>query len=87
MEKITDKYYLGGNKSTYILYERKISEKTGKETYKNIGYMSTLEAVYTSLLEKEIKEDVAILNNISQITNMIKELREFTIKYVKENAK
>ena len=86
MEKITDKYYLGSSKSTFILYEKKISS-TGKETYKNIGYMATLEAVYTTLLEKEIKENVAILNNIEKITNMIKELREFTIKYVNENRK
>lgn len=48
MEKITDKYYLGSSKSTFILYEKKISS-TGKETYKNIGYMATLEAVYTTL--------------------------------------
>ena len=86
MEKITDKYYLGSSKSTFILYEKKISS-TGKETYKNIGYMATLEAVYTTLLEKEIKENVAILNNIEKITNMIKELREFTIKYVDESSK
>lgn len=86
MEKITDKYYLGSSKSTFILYEKKISS-TGKETYKNIGYMATLEAVYTTLLEKEIKENVAILNNIEEITNMIKDLREFTIKYVNENMK
>ena len=86
MEKITDKYYLGSSKSTFILYEKKISS-TWKETYKNIGYMATLEEVYTTLLEKEIKENVAILNNIEKITNMIKDLREFTIKYVDENSK
>ena len=86
MEKITDKYYLGSSKSTYILYEKKLST-TGKETYKNIGYMATLEAVYTTLLEKEIKEDVSILNNIEKITNMVKDLREFTVKYVSENVK
>ena len=49
MEKINDKYYLGSNRTTYILYERKISS-TGKENYKNIGYISTLEAVL-SLIE------------------------------------
>ena len=86
MEKITDKYYLGSSKSTYILYEKKIST-SGKETYKNIGYMATLEAVYTTLLEKEIKEDISILNNIEKITAMVKDLREFTVKYVSENVK
>jgi len=86
MEKITDKYYLGSSKSTYILYEKKLST-SGKETYKNIGYMATLEAVYTTLLEKEIKEDISILNNIEKITAMVKDLREFTVKYVSENVK
>ena len=87
MEKITDKYYLGSNKNTFILYEKRISETTGKETYKNIGYRTTLEAVYTTLIEKEIKEDLTILNNIKKITEMINELREFTINYVKEHNK
>ena len=82
MEKITDKYYLGSNKNTYILYEKRTLSTTGKETYKNIGYISTLEAVYTTLIEKEIKEDLSVLNNISKIIDMIKELREFTIKHV-----
>lgn len=86
MEKITDKYYLGSNKNTYILYERKVSETTGKESFKNIGYLTTLEAVYTALLEKEIKEDLTILNNLNKISDMIKELREFTIEYVKNNV-
>ena len=85
MEKITDKYYLGSNKNTFILYEKKISSATGKETYKNIGYIATLEAVYSTLLEKEMREDLAILNNIEQINKMIKELRRFTIEYVKQH--
>lgn len=84
MEKITDKYYLGSNKNIFILYERKISETTGKESYKNIGYIATLEAVYSTLLEKEIREDLTILNNINRINELIKELKDFTVKYVNE---
>ena len=86
MEKITEKYYLGSNKSTFILYEKRISA-TGKETYKNLGYMATLEAVYTTLLNKELREDLQLLNNIEKISKMIQELREFTVKYVNENSK
>ena len=84
MEKITDKYYLGSNKNTFILYEKRISN-TGKETFKNIGYIATLEAVYSTLIDKEIKGNIAILNNIAKINNMIKELKNFTIKYVSEH--
>ena len=86
MKKITEKYYLGSNKSTFILYEKRMST-TGKETYKNLGYMATLEAVYTTLLNKELREDLEILNNIDRMNEMIKELRDFTIKYVSENCK
>lgn len=86
MEKITEKYYLGNNKSTFILYEKRMSS-SGKESYKNLGYMATLEAVYTTLLNKELREDLTILNNIEKINEMIKELREFTIKYVSEHSK
>lgn len=80
MEKITDKYYLGSNKSTFILYEKKITS-SGKENYKNIGYLASLDAVYTTLLEKEVREDLAVIHNIAKIRDMIKELKEFTIKY------
>ena len=86
MEKITEKYYLGSNKSTFILYEKKISA-TGKETFKNLGYIATLDAVYATLLNKELREDLGILNNIEKINKMIKELRDFTVKYVTENCK
>lgn len=83
MEKINDKYYLGSNKYTFILYEKKISS-SGKENYKNIGYLSSLDEVYNTIIEKEIKQDLSILNNIKIIKDMIQELKEFTIKYVKK---
>lgn len=85
MEEITEKYYLGSNKNTFILYEKKVSETTGKQTYKNIGYIASLEAVYETLLQKEIREDITLLNNINKINEMINQLREFTKKYVNEH--
>lgn len=86
MEKITDRYFLGSNKSTFILYEKKISATTGKESYKNIGYYATLDAVYTSLLEKEIRENLTVIKNIEKINNLVTELKEFTINYEKHNS-
>lgn len=65
--------------------EEKRTSEAGKESFKNIGYLATLESVYTTLIDKEIKKDITILNNINKINNMIKELREFTIKYVNEH--
>ena len=86
MEKINDKYYLGSNKNTFILYERKISS-SGKENFKNIGYLSSLDAVYDAIIEKEIIEDLSLINNIKVVKDMIQELRDFTIKYVDEQNK
>ena len=86
MEKINDKYYLGSNKNTFILYEKKISS-SGKENFKNVGYISSLDAVYSTIIEREIKSDLSIINNIKMITDMIQELKDFTIKYVDENEK
>ena len=83
MEKINEKYYLGSNKNTFILYEKKIFS-TGKENFKNVGYISSLDAVYSTIIEREreIKSDLSIINNIEIIKNMIQELKDFTIKYV-----
>ena len=83
MEKINDKYYLGSNKYTFILFEKKISA-SGKETYKNIGYLSSLDAVYNAIIEKEIREDLSILQNIKVIKDMIEEVKKFTIEYIKK---
>ena len=84
MEKINDKYYLGSNKNTFILYEKKISA-SGKENFKNVGYISSLDAVYSTIIEREIKSDLSIINNIETIKNMIQELKDFTIKYIDGN--
>lgn len=84
MEKINEKYYLGSNKNTFILYEKKIST-SGKENYKNVGYLPSLDAVYNAILEKEIKENITLLNNIKEIKDMIEELKKFTVKYTEKS--
>ncbi len=84
MEKITDKYYLGSNKNSYVLYEKKISS-SGKENFKNIGYLASLDAVYSTLIDKEIRSDLSIINNIKKVSELIKELKDFTIRFIKEN--
>lgn len=85
MEKITDKYYLGSNRSTYTVYERRISPSTGKESFKNIAYCSSLDNVYNFLISRGIREDLTLLSNIKKISEMINELKEFTLKYVNKN--
>lgn len=89
MIKIAEKYYLDANKNTYILYEKKIAA-SGKENYKNIGYFANINAIYEALINKKIKDDIIVINNIKKIVNLINELKEFTsnnIKLIQENDK
>ena len=84
MEKICENYYLGANKNNYILYERKVNEE-GTESFKKIGYYTSLEAVYNALLNKEIKDDLSVINNMKKITDLMKELKDFTANYKAAN--
>ena len=86
MEKITDKYYLGSNNNTFILYEKRVSA-SGKEHFENIGYLTTLDSVYNTLLKKEIRGDLTVLNNIKKIVDLTEELKKFTVEYVEKHSK
>ncbi|MBQ8043491.1 MAG: hypothetical protein IJ272_05005 [Clostridia bacterium] len=81
MLKITDKYYLGSNKNTLTLYQKKTNEQTKKETFKSVGYFTSLDGLYASLIEKEIKENLELLTNIEKIQQLVEELKTFTISY------
>lgn len=79
MIKITDKYYLDTDSCNYILIEKSIVQKEdsknyGKETFKNIAYYGTIENLYNGLIEKEIKENVELLNNIEKVIEMKNEI-------------
>lgn len=84
MEKLCDNYYLGANKNNYILYERKVNDER-VESFKKIGYYTSLEAIYHALINKEIKDDLSIINNIKKINDLINELKDFTIHYKSAN--
>lgn len=84
MLKVTEKYYLGSNKATITLYERKVSETTGKETFKSVGYFNSLDALYAGLINREIKNDLELLTNIDKINSMVEELKSFTKTYLEE---
>jgi len=80
MEKICENYYIGANKNNYILYERKVNDQD-VESFKKIGYYTSLEAVYNALINKEIKDDLSVINNIKKINDLINELKEFTTNF------
>lgn len=72
MIKITDKYYLDSDSCNYILIEKSIVQKEdsknyGTETFKNIAYYGNIESLYNGIIEKEIKENIELLNNIDKI--------------------
>ena len=81
MIKITDRYYLDSDSLQYILIERSVVQKEGSKNYRkkkfsNIGYYSTLESLKKSLLEKEIKENLELLNNIDKVIEIKNEIME-----------
>lgn len=76
MQKLNDKYYLDTDSLNYILLERKVYEKgknIGEEYFVNVGYYGKLEHLYMSLIEKEIKDDLGLIENISKVVELIKE--------------
>ena len=80
MIKLTNKYYLDTDSCNYILMEKSIVQKEdsknyGKETFKNIAYYGNIEGLYNGIIEKEIKENIEILNNIEKIIEIKNELR------------
>lgn len=81
MLKINEKYYLDSDSLQYILIEKGVvqkedSENYGKETFKNVGYYGTLEGLKQSLLEKEIKDNIELLNNIDKVIELKNELKK-----------
>lgn len=79
MLKINENYYLDNDDLQYILLRKttvtsKESKNFGKEMFKNIGYYGTLESLRKSLLEKEIKDNIELLNNIDKVVELKNEL-------------
>lgn len=81
MLKITDKYYLDSDNCNYILIEKTIVQKEdsknlGKEVFKNIAYYGNIESLYKGIIEKEIKENIELLNNIKKVIEIKDGLKE-----------
>ena len=79
--RINEKYYIDSDSCNYILIEKHViqdkkSKNYGKETFKNIAYYGTIESLYKGLIEKELKENINLLNNIEQIISIKADLVE-----------
>lgn len=79
MIQICDNYFLDNDNMQYILVERKVvnkegSKNYGKETFKNIAYFQTLESLKSYIIEKEIKANIELLNNIDKVIELKNEI-------------
>ena len=79
MLKINEKYYIDSDSCNYILLEKNIvkdqkSKNYGKEVYKNVAYYGNVNSLYNGLIEKEIKENIELLNNIKKIIELKEEM-------------
>ncbi len=79
MLKINEKYYIDSDSCNYILLEKSViqdkkSKNYGKEVYKNVAYYGNVKSLYNGLIEKEIKENIELLNNIEKIIELKEEM-------------
>lgn len=78
MKKLNDKYYLDSDNYNLILCEKKTAKKgknQGQEYYEQIGFYGRIEDLYKAIVEREIKSDLDILDNIQKVVDLINEIR------------
>lgn len=71
MLKLTETYFIDSDTRNYILIEKNTIKKEesknfGEDIFTNIGYFGTLEQLKMFIIEKEIKGDLELLNNIEK---------------------
>lgn len=64
MIKITDRWYLDSDSMQFIIYEKTISKKNGKEVYNPRAFCGNLFQLKNWLINKELFDNIELLNNI-----------------------
>lgn len=82
MIKINEKYVVDSDNLQYILKEKKTAKSDnkkslGKDYYVTIGYYGSLESLANALLEKQIKANLTIIENINKIIKIKEEIMKF----------
>lgn len=84
MIKVTDRFYITANANCYTLQEkRKVldvnSENYGKDTFKELGYYSTLESCLKGILTTTTREYIGRedKNNIYELQKQINKANDF----------
>ena len=75
MEKINEKYYLDSDAHNFVLLKKKMKENK-EEVFETIGYYGNINMLYNGLINKEIKDNLGIIKNISEIVKIIDNLKQ-----------
>lgn len=66
MIKITDRWYLDSDRFQFIVKEKKLSKKDGKEYLDPVAFCGNLFQVKNWLLNQEMKDDLSLIENIDE---------------------
>lgn len=66
MIKITDRWYLDSDRFQFIIREKKLSKKDGKEYLDPTAFCGNLFQVKNWLLNQEIKDNLGLIENIDE---------------------
>lgn len=71
MRHLIDNYYLDYDACNLILKKKNISKKTGKVSYKVLGYYGSLRGLASGLTNIAVMQDLNLLNDLNKIQKMI----------------
>ena len=72
MIHIEGNYYLDADTYQFIVYEKVISKKNGRESYNPRAFCGNLFQLKDWLINKEIFDNIELLNNISRCEELSK---------------
>ena len=84
MIKVTDRFYIDADSKNYVLKEKTMVQDTesqnyGKETFKDLGYYTTIETCLNGILKIATREFVSKndVYTIQELKSYIKSFREY----------
>ena len=85
MIKVYDNYYINADSNCYTLNEYVGKNKKDEDTYKTLGYYTTIEDCFRGINKKEIRNYIA--KNDIDIKELIEELKRLENKIDELNLK
>jgi hypothetical protein len=80
MIKVTDRFYIDANTNCYVLKEKTVvqdkeSKNYGQDSYKDLGYYTSLESCLRGILKTTTREYIAKQEE-ANIYDLIKEIKQ-----------